>query len=79
VPQATDALFHNLEADFALKDLGELHYFLGIEVKKTSSGILLSQEKYTTYVLKRAGMMNCKPINTPMMSSEKISVHDVLR
>jgi histone deacetylase 1/2 len=31
--EATDALLHYLQRDFALKDLGDLHYFLGIEVK----------------------------------------------
>jgi hypothetical protein len=55
--------------------LGELHYFLGIEVKKTSDGIKLSQEKYASYILKRTGMINCKPVNTPMVTSEKLSAH----
>jgi histone deacetylase 1/2 len=32
------ALLHDLNADFALKDLGDLHFFLGIEVKKTQTG-----------------------------------------
>ena len=49
----------DLRRDFALKDLGDLHY-LGIEVKKVKDGIVLSQEKYVSGVLKRAGMMNCK-------------------
>jgi hypothetical protein len=52
VPHATGALLQDLKSNFALKDLGELHYFLGIEVKKTPDGLLLSQEKYTTDVLK---------------------------
>ncbi|KAK1621013.1 hypothetical protein QYE76_026530 [Lolium multiflorum] len=37
--KAVDALLHDLGLDFALKDLGELHYFLGIEVKKIDTGI----------------------------------------
>jgi hypothetical protein len=65
----------DLKFDFALKDLGDLNFFLDIEGKKTSSGILLSQEKYATDILKRVGMMNCKPIKTPMMVSEKLSSH----
>jgi hypothetical protein len=42
--KAIDALLHDLGLDFALNDLGELHYFLGIEVKKVHDGIILSQE-----------------------------------
>jgi hypothetical protein len=34
-----------LEKEFALKGLGELHYFLGIEVKKNLDGLVLSQGK----------------------------------
>jgi hypothetical protein len=45
---ATNALLKNLERDIALKDLGELHYFLCIEVTKTKEGILLTQQKYAT-------------------------------
>lgn len=42
--EATKALLSNLQSDFALKDLGNLHYFLGIEVKRDSNGLILSQE-----------------------------------
>lgn len=72
-PQATKALLKDLEKDFALKDLGDLHYFLGIEVKKNSQGLVLSQERYATEVLKRVGMAKCKPTNTPLSTSEKLS------
>jgi hypothetical protein len=40
--KAVDALLHDLGMDFALKDLGDLHYFLGIEVQRVSDGIILS-------------------------------------
>lgn len=38
---ATTGLLESLEADFALKDLGDLHYFLGMEVKLTKDGLLV--------------------------------------
>ena len=53
---ATDALLHDLISEFALKDLGGLHFFLGIEVKKIQDGIVLNQEKYATELLARIGM-----------------------
>ncbi|WVZ64382.1 hypothetical protein U9M48_013903 [Paspalum notatum var. saurae] len=71
---AVTKLLFDLQGDFALKDLGELNYFLGIEVKKVRNGILLSQEKYASDVIRRAGMQNCKPVSTPMSVSEKLSI-----
>jgi hypothetical protein len=67
-----DALLANLRSEFGLKDLGDLHYFLGIEVKPTTDGILLSQEKYATDLLCCVGMLACKPVVTPS-TSEKLS------
>lgn len=42
--EAMTTLFHDLEKEFAINDLGELHYFLGIEVKR-AHGELLSHRK----------------------------------
>jgi histone deacetylase 1/2 len=72
---ATDALLKDLQCDFALKDLGDLHY-LGIGVKKTRDGLILSQQKYASNILMRAGMNNCKLVDTPMATSEKLSLTD---
>jgi hypothetical protein len=66
------ALLKDLEAEFALKDLGDLHYFLGIQLKKKGNGIVLSQEKYVTDLLERVGMKNCKPNLAPLVVSEKL-------
>jgi histone deacetylase 1/2 len=65
-----------LKRIFALKDLGELHYFLGIEVKRRKNGLVLTQERYATDILECVNMSNCKPISTPMATSRKLSVHD---
>jgi len=64
--EAISALLRDLRADFALKDLGNLNYFLGIEVKPTQHGIVLSQSKYASDILKRVHMTNCKPVSTPL-------------
>lgn len=65
----------DLSAEFALKDLGELHYFLGIEVKKHEDGIHLSQEKYATDLVKKAGLQGCQThMSSSLSSSEKLSL-----
>lgn len=51
---------------FKMKDLGLLKYFLGIEVAKSKHGILISQRKYVLDLLKKTGMLGCKPVDTPM-------------
>jgi hypothetical protein len=72
---AVDSLLAKLRFDFPLKDLGTLSYFMGIEVTKMGTGICLTQNKYTSYLLKRAGMLACKPAPTPLATSNKLSVH----
>jgi hypothetical protein len=66
-PGAIDALLQDLKSDFALKDLGHLNYFLGIEVTHLDDGIVLSQDKYANDILHRVGMLSCKPVSTPYL------------
>jgi hypothetical protein len=68
--KAMIALLQDLERDFALKDLRDLHYFLGIEVIKTQQGIMLNQRKYSKDLLRKAGMFNCKAVNTLLSTSK---------
>ena len=49
-----------------MKDLGMMHYFLGMEVWQNADGISLGQGKYAVEILKRFGMMDCKAMTTPM-------------
>jgi hypothetical protein len=74
-PSAIDALLADLKTNFAIKDLGDLHYFLGIEVKKVTDEILLTQEKYASDILHHAGMLLCKPAPTPLSTLDKLSAH----
>ena len=58
-----------LAAEFEMRDLGMMHYFLGMEVWQNADGIFLGQGKYAIYILKRFGMMECKAMTTPMASN----------
>lgn len=65
-----------LNREFALKDLGNLHYFLGIQVQNTQKGgLLLSQTKYVTDLLSKTQMLDAKPQCTPMVAGTKLH-HD---
>ena len=70
--EAVDALLRDLEKDFAIKDLRNLHYFLGIQVQRKKGELLLTQEWYASD--KRVNMQLCKLIKTPLNTTEKLSV-----
>ena len=57
---------------FQLKDMGELHYFLGVSVQQCSEEIWIGQPTYTQAVIKKFGMEHCKPANTPMAPGTKL-------
>ena len=55
-----------LSSKFEMKDLGELHYFLGIKVIHTLDGLLLTQRNHELNLLLKFGMTECKSILTPL-------------
>jgi histone deacetylase 1/2 len=73
---AISALLKDLNAHFAIKDLGDLHFFLGIEVKRTADSLLLTQAKYAHDLLAKVGMLDCKSAPTPLSPSEPLSLHE---
>ena len=57
---------------FQKKDLGKLKYFLGIRITQSNSGVVMSQRKYVFYILEETGMLDYKPVDTPMDSNVKL-------
>jgi hypothetical protein len=51
---------------FKVKDLGPVRYFLGIEIARSSKGIILSQRNYVLDLLAETGMLGCRPCGSPI-------------
>ncbi|KAJ0694305.1 putative RNA-directed DNA polymerase [Helianthus annuus] len=68
----------NLFEEFEMKDLGRLKYFLGIEVLRSRQGIFICQKKYVLDLLAETGMLDCKPVDTPMMVNQKLYMEKML-
>ncbi|XP_028105052.1 uncharacterized protein LOC114304078 [Camellia sinensis] len=60
------ALKKSLGEHFEMKDLGTLTYFLGLEISSNSDGYYLSQAKYASDLLAKAGLTNSKTVSTPL-------------
>ncbi|XP_021807743.1 uncharacterized protein LOC110751560 [Prunus avium] len=61
-----------LSQEFEMKNLGDLKYFLGIEVARSTTGIFMSQRKYVLDLLTETGMLGCKPVDTPIEMNHKL-------
>jgi hypothetical protein len=57
-----------MESEFQMSMMGELTFFLGIQVKQTRQGTFVHQTKYTKDLMKKFNMAELKPVSTPMSS-----------
>ncbi|KAF5474230.1 hypothetical protein F2P56_006145 [Juglans regia] len=71
-----DTLVNALGQAFPITDLGQLSYFLGLELKYMPDGVLMSQTKYITDILTKTNMLAANPISSPMSASTKLSKFD---
>ena len=60
-----------MQGEFEMSLMGELNYFLGLQIKQSNEGIFINQAKYTKDLLERFCMENSKPMSTPMSPSTK--------
>jgi histone deacetylase 1/2 len=74
--QQISSLITRLDSAFALRDLGRLSYFLGIEVYYHEGSMHLSQTKYTSDLLHRTTMFNTKAVKTPGIVGQNLSKFD---
>ena len=61
---------------FSLKDMGSLHFFLGIEVIPTRAGLFLSQHKYVHELLAHTSMSSAKDVSIPLFTTQSLQLVD---
>lgn len=62
-----------MQKEFKMSDLGLLSFYLGIQVKQTTTGIALNQSAYALNILKKNGMDGCNPCQVPMEARLRLS------
>nr|GEV24800.1 retrovirus-related Pol polyprotein from transposon TNT 1-94 [Tanacetum cinerariifolium] len=65
----------HLYKEFSIKDLGSLNYYLGIEILRNQTGLIMTQRKYTLELLQSVGLLNVKPSSIPFDPLTKLN-HD---
>jgi hypothetical protein len=75
-PHTIQGIISRLQLDFALKDLGSLSYFLGIQTTRDSIGLHLRQSKYILDLLDHTQMTKSKPYPAPCTTGSKMSKFD---
>ncbi|KAK9078942.1 hypothetical protein SSX86_003001 [Deinandra increscens subsp. villosa] len=74
-PEFVSEVVSRLHSRFALKDLGIISNFLGIEATTHNNVLHLSQQRYLLELLQRTGLSQCKPLSTPVSSGQQLSKH----
>ena len=60
-----------MQREFEMSLMGELNYFIGLQVKKTKNGTFISQTKYIKEIIKKFGMESSKPLSNPISPTDK--------
>ena len=66
----------NLSNQFKMKDMGELHYCLGVNITRKENALHISQEQYINSILEKYNMANANPVSTPMDINVKLEKDD---
>ncbi|GJU77130.1 retrovirus-related pol polyprotein from transposon TNT 1-94 [Tanacetum coccineum] len=62
-----------INEEFEMSMMGELNFFLGLQIKRMEDGIFFNQSKYIKEMLKKFGLEESKPMKTPMSSDTKLT------
>nr|GEV87571.1 putative ribonuclease H-like domain-containing protein [Tanacetum cinerariifolium] len=73
-PRYTQLFFDIMKSRFEMSMMGEMMFFLGLQVIQPSFGIFINQSNYVLEILKKYGMKSCDPVGTPMEIRDKLDL-----
>ncbi|CAH9084649.1 unnamed protein product [Cuscuta europaea] len=65
-----------MSSEFEMSMMGELNFFLGLQIKQTSKGTRISQQKYLKELLKKYGASESKTMTTPMGTIDRLDADE---
>lgn len=68
---------NTMQSEFEMSIIGELPFFLGLQITQTAKGLFISQEKYLKEILKSFQMEDSSPVSTPMIVGCKLRKDDI--
>jgi len=63
-----------MTSEFEMSMMGELKFFLGLQIQQTDEGIMIHQQKYIKELIKKFGMQDANPMDTPMVTDKKLTL-----
>ncbi|GJX82480.1 retrovirus-related pol polyprotein from transposon TNT 1-94 [Tanacetum coccineum] len=71
-PKACDIFSNEMSSKFQMSMMGQMSFFLGLQVSQNPGGIFINQSKFALEILKKFGMDLCDPVDTPMVDQLKL-------
>ncbi|GJU89537.1 retrovirus-related pol polyprotein from transposon TNT 1-94 [Tanacetum coccineum] len=71
-PKACDTFSNEMSSKFQMSMMGQMSFFLGLQVSQNPRGIFINQSKFALEILKKFGMDSCDPVDTPMVDRLKL-------
>ncbi|GJY29707.1 retrovirus-related pol polyprotein from transposon TNT 1-94 [Tanacetum coccineum] len=71
-PKACDIFSNEMSSKFQMSMMGQMSFFLGLQVSQNPGGIFINQSKFALKILKKFGMDSCDPVDTPMVDRLKL-------
>ena len=68
-----------LHTRFRIKDLGDMKFFLGIEIARSKQGTYISQRKYALEIIKDSRYLGAKPVEFPMKECRLSNTGELLK